>query len=328
MLSHSRVQTLARQDATNSRGFKEGEGVRVKADAKLPKKLSYACCCTGVVARIERLITVQLDPTKNFETHCILVKPEWLENLPGQTSVAESVLVSPTRDASIQNSTSLPPATQTVSQADTLPPPGVEKDCSWLGSHGALSHTSRAPGLSKSESSSRAKGILGKDEVYNPEWLELSSGLPMGYSSESELRAATELLENDGKPSVTPSIQELQISPSDEFSTSIPRLAPEKKDDCQHPVEKHRGRRKCSPNKKPASGSLVRCVSVKKGKEYSTWQYNYDVRDPNSKRGWQTIKEGVPKYKVPAIADAIEAGLPIPEILALLGKELQGQISS
>jgi hypothetical protein len=250
------VQTLARQDATNSRGFKEGEGVRVKADAKLPKKLSYACCCTGVVARIERLITVQLDPTKNFETHCILVKPEWLENLPGQTSVAESV------------------------------------------------------------------------EVYNPEWLELSSGLPMGYSSSSELRAATELLENDRKPSVTPLIQELQISPSDEFSTSIPRLAPEKKDDCQHPVEKHRGRRKCSPNKKPASGSLVRCVSVKKGKEYSTWQYNYDVRDPNSKRGWQTIKEGVPKYKVPAIADAIEAGLPIPEILALLGKELQGQISS
>jgi hypothetical protein len=146
----------------------------------------------------------------------------------------------------------------------------------------------------------------------------------MGYSSSSELRAATELLEND----VTPSIQELQISPDDEFSTSIPRLAPEIQDDCQHLVEKRRGRRKCSPNKKPASGSLVRCVSVKKGKEYSTWQYNYDVRDPDSKRGWQTIKEGVPKYKVPAIADAIEAGLPIPEILALLGKELQGQISS
>ncbi len=215
-----------------------------------------------------------------------------------------------------------------VLRAGTLPPPGVEKDCLWLGSHGALSHTSRAPGLSKSESSSRAKGILGSYEVYNPEWLELSSGLPMGYSSSSELRAATELLENDVTPSVTPSIQELQISPDDEFSTSIPRLAPEIQDDCQHPVEKRRGRRKCSPNKKPASGSLVRCVSVKKGKEYSTWQYNYDVRDRDGKRGWQTIKEGVPKYKVPAITDAIEAGLPIPEILALLGKELQGQISS
>jgi len=202
MLSHSRVQTPTRQDATNSRGFKEGEGVRVKADAKLPKKLSYACCCTGVVARIGKLISVKLNGTQNFETPCILVKPEWLENLPGQTSIAESVQVSPQR------------------------------------------------------------------------------------------------------------------------------LVLKTQGDCQQPVEKPRGRRKCSPNKKPASGSLVRCISVKKGKEYSTWQYNYDVRDPDSKRRWKTIKEGVPKYKVPAITDAIKAELSIPEILALLGKEPRGQISS
>jgi hypothetical protein len=314
------VQTLARQDVTNSRGFKEGEGVRVKADAKLPKKLSYACCCTGVVARIERLITLQLDPTKNFESHCILVKPEWLENLPGKTSVAESVLVSQSRDASIQNSTSLPPATQTTMlkiscSSDTQEPP-ASKTCG-CGHQSAktyqqLSLLQQVPLVSTSPF--RENGLASRtNETISPQLLE---------------RSPTELLENDVTPSVTPSIQELQISPDDEFSTSIPRLAPEIQDDCQHLVEKRRGRRKCSPNKKPASGSLVRCVSVKKGKEYSTWQYNYDVRDPDSKRGWQTIKEGVPKYKVPAIADAIEAGLPIPEILALLGKELQGQISS
>jgi hypothetical protein len=204
-----------------------------------------------------------------------------------------------------------------VSRADTLLPPGVGNDCSWLGSHGALSHTSRAPGLSKSESSSRAKGILGKSEVYNPDWLELNSDLPRGYSSPSELRTATELLEDEERLSATPSTPELQTSPCDESSTSIPcRASPKVKQ-----------RKKRSPNKKPATGSLIRCVSTKKGKEYSTWQYNYDVRDSGSLRGWRTVKEGVPKCKAPLVADAIREGRPIREILSLLGKEPRGGLS-
>lgn len=60
---------VSTQDTKSSRGFKEGDCVRVRLDGKLPKKLSYACYRIGVVARIERLITVQLDPTKNFESH-------------------------------------------------------------------------------------------------------------------------------------------------------------------------------------------------------------------------------------------------------------------
>lgn len=432
MISRSGVQT---QDAQSSRGFEEGSRVRVRADAKLPKKLSYACCCTGVVARIGGLVSLKLDGTQNFESHYILVKSEWLENWSGQTSVAESVPVSPTPDASTQNLTSSPPVTQTtmlkiscssdtqeppafktfdyghqsakayqqlsllqqvppvslspfresglglrtsetvspqslersptqhldssvlktcldssvapsdqeqelghisllssvkwpfsgtissgfVSRAPTLPPPGVGGDCSWLGSHGALSHTSRAPGLSKSESSSRAKGILGKSEVYNPDWLELSSGLPLGYSSPLESKTATELQEDEERRSVTPSIPEWQTLPSAEscICPSCAKPLLRLKDGCGV-CGWMPSKRKRSPNKKPATGSLTPCVSVKNGKQYTSYQYNYDIRDPDSKRGWRTVKVGVPKHKVSAITSLIELGKPVAEILDAL----------
>lgn len=35
------------QESKRSRGFNVGDRVRVSVDAKLPKKLSYARCCTG-----------------------------------------------------------------------------------------------------------------------------------------------------------------------------------------------------------------------------------------------------------------------------------------
>jgi hypothetical protein len=439
------------QDAENSRGFEEGvaclsvgDRVRVRADAFLPKKLSYARCCLGVVTRVAKLITVQLDKTNNFETHCILVKPECLEHWSGQICVAESGRVSPTPDACTQNLTSSvlvtpttiakiscssdiqepsafetcdcghqpakayqqlsllqhhrpaspspfkenasvsrtsetvsPPSSERsptqhldssvlktspdssvvpsnqeqelghisllssvkwresgtmsngfVSRAPTLPPPGVGNDCLWLGSHGALSHTSRAPGLSKSESISKAKGILGKGEVYNPDWLELKNGLPLGYSSPSESKTATQLREGDEKPSVMPSTPELQTSPSVESCTcpSCAQLLLRLKDGCGV-CGWLPSKRKRSPNKKPATGSLARNVALKKGKEYSTWQYSYSVRDPGSKRGWRTVKEGVPKCKAPLVADAIREGRPIREILSLLGKEPRGELS-
>jgi hypothetical protein len=66
---------------------------------------------------------------------------------------------------------------------------------------------------------------------------------------------------------------------------------------------------------------------VKKGKEYSSWQYSYSVRDPETKKGWRTVKEGVPKHLSPVVADAIRAGKPIREILGLLGKEPRGEIN-
>lgn len=86
-------------------------------------------------------------------------------------------------------------------------------------------------------------------------------------------------------------------------------------------------KRKRNCNKKPASGSLNRLVSVKKGKEYSTWQYSYSIRDPETKKGWRTVKEGVPKHKSHLVADGILEGRPIREILDLLGKELMGEVN-
>jgi hypothetical protein len=183
-------------------------------------------------------------------------------------------------------------------------------------------------GLIKSESTSRAKGILGKDEVYNPDWLELSSSLPLGYSSPYVSKTATQLREGDEKPSVMLSTPELQTSPCDESCTcpscaeSLLRL-----EDgcgvCGWLLQE----RKRSPNKKPATGSLARNVALKKGKEYSTWQYSYSVRAPETKRGWRTVKEGVPKHLSPVVADAIREGKPIREILSLLGKEPRGELS-
>ena len=368
--------------------FSVGDRIRVRLDAKLPKKLSYACCCTGVVTRVAKFITVQLDPTKNFEAHCLLVKPECLEHWPGQICVAESVPVSPTPDACTRSSTSSPPATPTtiakiscssdiqepsasemfdcghrlakayqplnwlppvplvspspfresdwalrtketvsqpllersptqhldsgvlrmspdssvvlsdqerelghisllssvkwpssgtmssgvVSRADTLLPPGVGNDCSWLGSHGALSHTSRAPGLSKSESTSRAKGILGKDEVYNPDWLELSSGLPLGYSSPSELRTATELLESEEKRSATPSTPEWQKSPFVESYTSTASPNPLE----LNPLELNELRSRCAPSCTcPSCASPL--LTLKKGCGVCGWMPSQEL---------------------------------------------------
>jgi hypothetical protein len=151
-----------------------------------------------------------------------------------------------------------------VSRADTLLPLGVGNDCSWLGSHGALSHTSRAPGLSKSESSSRAKGILGKDEVYNPDWLELKNGLPLGYSSPLELRTATELLEGDEKRSATPSTPEWQKSPSVESYTSTASPNPLELNEKRSLVDQEASLLKLNPlelSEKPSASALVTCPS-------------------------------------------------------------------
>lgn len=77
---------------------------------------------------------------------------------------------------------------------------------------------------------------------------------------------------------------------------------------------------KRSPNLKPASGSLTPCTTFKKGKAYTSYQYNYDVRDPNTKRGWRTAKVGVPKFKKEAITNLINQGKPVAEILEVLGR--------
>ena len=110
---------------------------------------------------------------------------------------------------------------------------GQEKGSCLLPRPGALSkssESSRPPGNTKSEAKAKKLGILQKNEVFNPEWLELQFGLPVGWTSPQEHRAATELLALDEPPSeivLTPDLQQL---PLEESSTSTRSVA--KKSDC------------------------------------------------------------------------------------------------
>ena len=73
---------------------------------------------------------------------------------------------------------------------------GREKDSYSLPRPGALiwSGKGRPPGNTKSEAKAKKLGLIGKKEVFNPEWLELQFGLPIGWTSPQECRAATELI--------------------------------------------------------------------------------------------------------------------------------------
>ena len=92
-----------------------------------------------------------------------------------------------------------------------LPRPGA---LSWSGN-------GRPPGTTKSEAKAKKLGILQKNEVYNPEWLEIQFGVPVGWTSPQEHRAATELLATVEQPSETALTPESQRSLLEESSTSI-----------------------------------------------------------------------------------------------------------
>lgn len=83
-----------------------------------------------------------------------------------------------------------------LSEHRGLEPDGLEKDSYSLPRPGALSWSGkgRPPGTTKSEAKAKKIALIGKKEVYNPEWLELKFGLPIGWTSPQECRAATELL--------------------------------------------------------------------------------------------------------------------------------------
>ena len=83
-----------------------------------------------------------------------------------------------------------------LSEHRGLEPNGLEKDSYSLPRPGALSWSGkgRPPGTTKSEAKAKKLGLIGKKEVYNPQWLELQFGLPIGWTSPQECRAATELL--------------------------------------------------------------------------------------------------------------------------------------
>jgi hypothetical protein len=73
---------------------------------------------------------------------------------------------------------------------------GREKDSYSLPRPGALSWSGkgRPPGNTKSEAKAKKLRLIGKKQVFNPEWLELQFGLPIGWTSPQEHQAATELI--------------------------------------------------------------------------------------------------------------------------------------
>lgn len=205
--------------------------------------------------------------------------------------------------------------------ADTLAAPGADKDCFWLESPGALSSSSsRSPGQSRLEAQLKKLGVLKKGECLDPKWLEKQFNLPANWTDPSESRLATQLLGQDGQHSVMPLIQKSQPLLLEESSISTQSQVEEKILGELHSEITHKSPRKRSPNLKPASGSLSACTTIKKGKPYVSYQYSYDVRDPDSKRGWRTVKVGVPRRKRQAIANLINQGMPVAEILAALKK--------
>jgi hypothetical protein len=113
-----------------------------------------------------------------------------------------------------------------VSVADTLERPSLENGYCWLESPNALSSTGkgRPPGQSRLEAQLKKLGVLESREVLNPQFLEKTYNLPLDWTNPQELKAATELLEQDALPLATASIPALQALPSAAFSTLIPSV--------------------------------------------------------------------------------------------------------
>ncbi|MGB3756514.1 MAG: DNA N-6-adenine-methyltransferase [Rivularia sp. (in: cyanobacteria)] len=104
----------------------------------------------------------------------------------------------------------------------SLEPDGLVKDSYSLPRPGALSCSGngRPPGNTKSEAKAKKLGLIGKKEVFNPEWLEQEFGLPIGWTDPQEHRAATQLLALEGQPSETVSTTGLVKSSGGEYFTS------------------------------------------------------------------------------------------------------------
>ncbi len=104
---------------------------------------------------------------------------------------------------------------------DTLPPPSIEKGYFWLDGPTALSScNSRPPGQTKQEASLKKLGLLPKGDVLNPVILSGWLGIPPNWLDPSELKAATELLEDSDRQQEIYWTQESPQLPSAEFSIS------------------------------------------------------------------------------------------------------------
>jgi hypothetical protein len=109
-----------------------------------------------------------------------------------------------------------------VSAQPTLEPPSLESDYLLLASPSAMSTfgETRPPGSDNLTDDLKNKGLISSTEVADPEFLEKSFKIPKNWTSPLELRAATELLEEEGKPLEIASTLELPPLPSEESSIS------------------------------------------------------------------------------------------------------------
>ncbi len=105
-----------------------------------------------------------------------------------------------------------------LSTAQSLELPSLENDSFWLRSPQALSSSSegtRPPGQSKLEVQLKELGLLGPQEVLNPEFLSRGLyNLPMNWASPSVSLPATEILGINAKPTEIASIPEQPPLPS------------------------------------------------------------------------------------------------------------------
>jgi hypothetical protein len=244
-------------------------------------------------------------------------------------------------------------------QADTLAAPSLEKGYCWLESPGALSSgQGRPPGQSRLEGQLKKLGVLERKEVLNPLYLEKAYSLPLNWTNPQELKAATELLGIDEKPSEMHSIQEWPALPSEEFSicpscaSQIIRLSdgcgvcglllgvinnsPSNNDLSQEllgvsknspsKITNHLSPSNNSPSKSKrdwgeGNGYIEWRTITRNGKDYPQAYYHW-------KEGHKKRSKYIPKNLIERIVIADSQKRPVKEVLELLGVTLKPESES
>lgn len=219
-----------------------------------------------------------------------------------------------------------------LSEQPNLKLSGEERASYSLPRPGALSKSSassRPPGNTKSEAQAKKLGIIQKNEVFNPEWLEQEFGLPIGWTDPQECRAATELIALVEPPSEISSTPDSLRSHSEESSISIPYVAESDGEYSTSREEKDSNGDKqnspsnlISPSKKrlwgEGNGYIHWRTLNKNGKDYR--QAFYHWKENGKKR-----TKYIPKQLLGLVEEAEKLKRPVIDILELLGVRTSSQ---
>jgi hypothetical protein len=229
-----------------------------------------------------------------------------------------------------------------LSEADTLALPSLEKEYCWLPSPGALSSTGkgRPPGQTKQEGGLKKLKAIAPGQVVNPEFLESAYNLPLGWTNPRENKSALELLAEMELPGAaappleTPLIGELQRSPSVESSTltqSLNKLTPEifleetKEDTKRSPHSKRRQRKGCLykylENKKLKDGRIAsypRVIGHRQPDNPTHWRWGFNWEEKIDGE-WKGRSIGsVPLGAIALIQSMQNEGVPLEEIIGFI----------